>query len=134
MDNATNNDTLVEEIERLCMLDGIHFSATQARLRCMPHTIHLSAIKAAIGAITRSEADKASSRTVNYQDSVTSPLDPKPNTSRNKKTPGSAAQAVEDDGDSEEEEEEGHDEQVSEQDVSTAVGKVRHTSLSLTVS
>ncbi|KAI5886567.1 uncharacterized protein SCHCODRAFT_02479852, partial [Schizophyllum commune H4-8] len=92
MDNATNNDTLVEEIERLCMLDGIRFSATQARLRCMPHTIHLSAIKAgtassyklrrliilqlleAIGAITRSEADKASSRTVNYQDSVTSPL------------------------------------------------------------
>ena len=45
MDNASNNDTLVETVEALCAAEGITFSATQARLRCMPHTIHLSAIK-----------------------------------------------------------------------------------------
>ena len=94
------------------------------------HRLTILQLLEAIGAITRSEADKASSRTVNYQDSVTSPLDPTPKTSRTKKTPGGAAQAVDDEGDSEEEEEEGNDEQVSEQDVSTAVGKVRYMSLS----
>ncbi|KAL1671187.1 hypothetical protein EV122DRAFT_226994, partial [Schizophyllum commune] len=45
MDNATNNDTMVAEIERRCMVEGIYFDAQQARLRCMPHTIHLAALK-----------------------------------------------------------------------------------------
>ena len=45
MDNATNNDTMLEAIERKCVEAGIKFSAKQARLRCMPHTIHLAAMK-----------------------------------------------------------------------------------------
>lgn len=44
MDNATNNDTMLRGIERRCHLAGIPFSARDARGRCMPHTIHLSAI------------------------------------------------------------------------------------------
>ncbi|KAJ7096875.1 hypothetical protein C8R44DRAFT_538099, partial [Mycena epipterygia] len=42
MDNATNNDTLVGAFERRCRKEGITFSSTDARMRCMPHTIHLS--------------------------------------------------------------------------------------------
>ncbi|KAJ7760675.1 hypothetical protein DFH07DRAFT_740646, partial [Mycena maculata] len=45
MDNATNNDTLVEEFGSICKERNIRFSTTDARMRCMPHTIHLSALK-----------------------------------------------------------------------------------------
>jgi hypothetical protein len=45
MDNATNNDTMVEGIEARCKAIGIKFSAKHARLRCMPHTCHLAALK-----------------------------------------------------------------------------------------
>lgn len=45
MDNASNNDTMIEAIEDRCRTGGIKFSAKQARMRCMPHTIHLAAIK-----------------------------------------------------------------------------------------
>ncbi len=45
MDNATNNDTMIEEIEFRCQLEGIDFSARDSRLRCMPHTVHLAALK-----------------------------------------------------------------------------------------
>ena len=45
MDNASNNDTMMEAIEDRCFMAGIKFSAKQARMRCMPHTIHLAAIK-----------------------------------------------------------------------------------------
>jgi hypothetical protein len=45
MDNASNNDTLVENIEKRCEKEGIPFDAIYARLRCMPHTVHLAAIK-----------------------------------------------------------------------------------------
>jgi hypothetical protein len=45
MDNATNNDTLVAAFERRCILAGISFSARDGRMQCMPHTIHLSALK-----------------------------------------------------------------------------------------
>jgi hypothetical protein len=45
MDNATSNDTLIAALERLHHNEGLPFNATQARLRCMPHTIHLSALK-----------------------------------------------------------------------------------------
>jgi hypothetical protein len=45
MDNATNNDTLTTSIETRCHALGIPFSATHARMRCMPHTIHLAAMK-----------------------------------------------------------------------------------------
>ncbi|KAI4293903.1 hypothetical protein K525DRAFT_153653, partial [Schizophyllum commune Loenen D] len=77
MDNATNNDTMLEAIERKCVEAGIKFSAKQARLRCMPHTIHLAAMKLleAIGAFPKTDKDKATAQPhVNYQDSVTVPL------------------------------------------------------------
>jgi hypothetical protein len=48
MDNATNNDTMVEAIERKCQAENIPFSAQHSRLRCMPHTVHLAALKASI--------------------------------------------------------------------------------------
>lgn len=76
LDNASNNDTMVEGIARRAAAEGIKFSASWARMRCMPHTIHLAAVKLleAIGALTKSEADKATSRSGNYQDSLTTPL------------------------------------------------------------
>lgn len=45
LDNASNNDTMVDEIERRARSQGIIFNAKWGRLRCMPHTIHLAAIK-----------------------------------------------------------------------------------------
>ena len=45
MDNASNNDTLMDALEVRCLEAGIKFSASEARMRCMPHTIHLAAIK-----------------------------------------------------------------------------------------
>ena len=45
MDNASNNDTMMESIESQCREAGIEFSAQKSRMRCMPHTIHLAAIK-----------------------------------------------------------------------------------------
>ena len=45
MDNATNNDTLAQEIERHSMEAGVFFSAMDSQMRCMPHTVHLAAIK-----------------------------------------------------------------------------------------
>ena len=43
-DNASNNDTMCEALERLCENEGIHFNAQWAHLQCMPHTTHLAAI------------------------------------------------------------------------------------------
>jgi hypothetical protein len=48
MDNASNNDTLIKSIEARCQAIGILFSARDARMRCMPHTIHLAALKVLI--------------------------------------------------------------------------------------
>jgi hypothetical protein len=45
MDNASNNNTLMTSLERRCQQRGVAFSAQDARMRCMPHTIHLAAIK-----------------------------------------------------------------------------------------
>jgi hypothetical protein len=45
MDNATNNDTMIQAIEARCQEAGIDFDANYSQMRCMPHTIHLSAIK-----------------------------------------------------------------------------------------
>ncbi|KAJ7061221.1 hypothetical protein C8F01DRAFT_938333, partial [Mycena amicta] len=42
MDNATNNDTMVEAIERKCIAAGIYFDAKKSRMLCMPHTVHLA--------------------------------------------------------------------------------------------
>ncbi|KAE9406051.1 hypothetical protein BT96DRAFT_811617, partial [Gymnopus androsaceus JB14] len=46
MDNASNNDTLVEAIEQKCNILNIPFKATHSRLRCMPHTVHLAVLRA----------------------------------------------------------------------------------------
>ena len=45
MDNASNNDMLMEALEIKCHEAGMEFSASDSRMRCMPHTIHLAAIK-----------------------------------------------------------------------------------------
>ena len=45
MDNASNNNTLMTSLESRCHQRGISFSAEDSRMRCMPHTIHLAAIK-----------------------------------------------------------------------------------------
>jgi hypothetical protein len=45
LDNASNNDTFVDGIERRAKKAGVPFNASWARLRCMPHTIHLAALK-----------------------------------------------------------------------------------------
>jgi hypothetical protein len=45
MDNASNNNTMMVSLERRCQQRAIQFSAQDARMRCMPHTIHLAAIK-----------------------------------------------------------------------------------------
>ncbi|KAJ3508846.1 hypothetical protein NMY22_g16486 [Coprinellus aureogranulatus] len=72
MDNATNNDTLVQSIERRCLQHGIPFSADDARMRCTPHIIHLAALELlqGIGAITSEELDAALHSGLQYQDDV----------------------------------------------------------------
>jgi len=45
MDNASNNNTLMASLKSQCQRRGIDFPAQNARMRCMPHTIHLAAIK-----------------------------------------------------------------------------------------
>lgn len=88
MDNATNNDGIVDRAAAV----GIILNAAWIRLRCLPHTVHLAAIKVCInvclfngqtslthhfqlleglGVISDSEAKKARSRSGNYQESVT---------------------------------------------------------------
>ncbi|KAF8233897.1 hypothetical protein L208DRAFT_1264455, partial [Tricholoma matsutake] len=76
MDNASNNDMLMEALESLCQGAGITFSASVACMQCMPHTIHLAAIKLleGIGIMSKSNAMQASSN-VNYQDDVNVNLD-----------------------------------------------------------
>ncbi|KAF7372351.1 Transposase-like protein [Mycena venus] len=76
MDNATNNDILVEAFACRCRALGIPFSSRDARMRCMPDTIHLAALKLleAIGALTKDEKKKAKSRSTPYQDAATESL------------------------------------------------------------
>lgn len=45
MDNASNNDTLVQGIVDRAAAVGIILKAAWIRLRCLPHTVHLAAIK-----------------------------------------------------------------------------------------
>ncbi|KAJ7440853.1 hypothetical protein FB451DRAFT_951830, partial [Mycena latifolia] len=76
MDNASNNDTLMESFVIKCAAADIPFDATEARIRCMPHTAVLATIKLleAIGAISKSTRKKAESKLTAYQDAVTAPL------------------------------------------------------------
>ena len=36
---------MADELEVLHEADGFEFDATEARIRCMPHTVHLSALE-----------------------------------------------------------------------------------------
>ncbi|KAK7001098.1 hypothetical protein R3P38DRAFT_2796132 [Favolaschia claudopus] len=76
MDNASNCDTLVDCLAVKLNNAGIPFDALAARIRCMPHTAHLSAIKLleAIGVISKSTRKKAEGKAALYQDSVTASL------------------------------------------------------------
>ncbi|KAJ7232468.1 hypothetical protein B0H12DRAFT_980962, partial [Mycena haematopus] len=42
MDNASNNDTMVEYFKQKCEERDIEFNADDARIRCMPHTVNLA--------------------------------------------------------------------------------------------
>jgi hypothetical protein len=44
-DNASNNDTLIDRIVEHAKCEGILLKGDWIRLRCMPHTIHLAALK-----------------------------------------------------------------------------------------
>ena len=44
-DNATNNDTLIDGIVERAKRQGISLNGDWIRLRCMPHTVHLAALK-----------------------------------------------------------------------------------------
>ena len=46
--NATNNDTFVDRIKKHAHAIGAAFNAEWAHLQCMPHTIHLAAIKVSL--------------------------------------------------------------------------------------
>ncbi|KAJ6607259.1 hypothetical protein B0H10DRAFT_1818540 [Mycena sp. CBHHK59/15] len=52
MDNATNNDTMIEVFEQKCHAQSINFGAIDSRICCMPHTAHLVAIKVSVSYIT----------------------------------------------------------------------------------
>ena len=45
LNNASNNNMMVNAIAGRTALEGIKLNAAWARLQCMPHTIHLTAIK-----------------------------------------------------------------------------------------
>lgn len=45
MDNASNNDKMMLFLELKHRAVNVPFDARAARLRCMPHTIHLAAEK-----------------------------------------------------------------------------------------
>jgi hypothetical protein len=45
MDNASNNDTLMDNLAIKFAAVDITFDPIAAQIRCMPHTAHLAAIK-----------------------------------------------------------------------------------------
>lgn len=44
-DNASNNDIMLEKLEERFRREDIEFDASNARIRCMPHSLHLAALK-----------------------------------------------------------------------------------------
>ena len=46
-DNATNNDTMMDALERHCCAHkpAIPFSTKVAQMWCVPHTVHLAALQ-----------------------------------------------------------------------------------------
>jgi hypothetical protein len=96
MDNTSNNDTLMRAIEKRCAdvkPAKVDFLAADSRMRCMPHTVHLAAIKVlsiyylnhlklmfiqlleGIGALSKADTKKALLRSGNYQDNTVAPMD-----------------------------------------------------------
>ncbi|KAJ6528538.1 hypothetical protein B0H19DRAFT_942319, partial [Mycena capillaripes] len=77
MDNATNNDTLVEHFAARCRSSGIPFSEENGRMRCMPHIIHLAALQLLkkVGALSDDDFVKACTSLSAYQDSATESTD-----------------------------------------------------------
>ncbi len=93
-DNASNMSTFVDGVESRAKAIGVAFNAHWARLRCMPHTIHLAALKVrfeclflrhalvdalrqlleGIGVVSKKRGQKERSPGVNYQDSVNTSL------------------------------------------------------------
>lgn len=48
LDNASNNNTMVERIVALAKAKGVEMDSQWICLRCLPHTIHLAALKVSI--------------------------------------------------------------------------------------
>ena len=77
MDNATNNDTMMVELQVRLAEKGIAFSAKDARMRCLPHVIHLAALEllnAIDGTTTRQEAQRSEGPD-GYQEIITEPIE-----------------------------------------------------------
>lgn len=93
MDNAFNNNTLMRCLALKFEYVQVVFDPVAARMRCMPHTAHLAAIKVrievitaftqnsfvlklleAIGAISKSAHKKSEGKSASYQDAVTAAL------------------------------------------------------------
>ncbi|KAG1733436.1 hypothetical protein EDB19DRAFT_1639695, partial [Suillus lakei] len=72
-DNASNNDMMCEELQKLCEQEDISFNARWAQLQCLPHTTHLSALVLLEG-IGTIKASKTTKNHDAYQDCVTAPL------------------------------------------------------------
>jgi hypothetical protein len=68
---------LMALLEKCCNEQHVPFSATNARMQCLPHTVHLAVIKLLEGirAMSKAEGKKASVCSINYQDNITTPLD-----------------------------------------------------------
>jgi hypothetical protein len=49
MDNASNNNMLMTSLKQQCKEQDVPFSAQDVQMRCMPHTVHLAAIKVSKG-------------------------------------------------------------------------------------
>jgi hypothetical protein len=49
MNNASNNNMLMTSFKQWCKEGGIPFSAQDAQMHCMSHTVHLAAIKVSKG-------------------------------------------------------------------------------------
>ncbi|KAJ8456982.1 hypothetical protein ONZ45_g18499 [Pleurotus djamor] len=73
MDNASNNDTLMSTLEGLHHQFGYDFPAKSSRLRCIPHTVHLAALRLleGIGALSPSDRTRAAGQEGQYQSIVT---------------------------------------------------------------
>lgn len=48
MDNASNNDTLMEALETKCHEAGVEFLASDSQMCCIPHIIHFAVIKVSL--------------------------------------------------------------------------------------